>query len=368
MPLVADITDFLNQFAPLSLAAEWDNVGLLMGDPAAPVSKIMTCLTVTPESAGEAVEAGVSLIVAHHPILFRPVKRLNTATAEGRMLLSLAQAGVAVYSPHTAFDNCVGGINDSLANSLGLGEVTPLRDQDGPRQCKIVVFVPDQDLAKVADALFAAGAGHIGQYSECSFRLPGTGTFFGSEASNPTVGEKGRREEVSEWRLEAICPEATVNRVIAAMRQAHSYEEPAYDVYPLRQERMPTGMGRLGKLPSPMSLQELAQKMKSLLKTGFVQMVGDPGRSVQRVAIVCGAGGEFVADAVTKKADVLLTGEARFHDALAAQAQGLGMILPGHFATERSGVENLAERLQRAFPDTKVWASKREADPLTMDC
>jgi dinuclear metal center YbgI/SA1388 family protein len=364
MPLVADITDFLNQFAPLSLAAEWDNVGLLMGDPAAPVNKIMTCLTVTPDSAGEAVEAGVGLIVSHHPIFFKSAKRLTTATAEGRMLLSLAQAGVAVYSPHTAFDNCVGGINDTLAKSLGLIEVTPLRDQDGPRQCKIVVFVPDQDLAEVADAIFAAGAGHIGQYSQCSFRLPGTGTFFGSEASNPTVGEKGRREEVSEWRLEAICPESLVSRVIAAVRQAHSYEEPAYDVYPLRPERMPTGVGRLGKLPLPMALQELAQKTKSLLKTGFVQMAGDPSRSVQRVAIVCGAGGEFVGDAAAKNADVLLTGEARFHDALAAQAQGLGLLLPGHYATERPGIESLAERLRRRFPDIEIWPSRRETDPL----
>src|SRR5205085_5861888 len=169
-------------------------------------------------------------------------------TPEGRLVLSLAQAGVAVYSPHTAFDSTCGGINDLLAQRLGLLDVTALRPGTGAPQCKVVVFVPDSDLARVSDALFAAGAGHIGQYSQCSFRLAGTGTFFGSDATHPTVGEKGRREEVSEWRLEAVCPEAGVEAVIAAMRKAHSYEEPAYDVYPLWPAPAATGEGRLGRL------------------------------------------------------------------------------------------------------------------------
>src|SRR5207248_11315845 len=143
----------------------------------------------------------------HHPVLFRAVKRLTTATPEGRVLLALLRAGVAVYSPHTALDNTAGGINDLLARRLGLEEVRPLRRREGARQCKIVVFVPDKDLAKVSDALFTAGAGEIGQYRECSYRLSGTGTFFGTEATNPTVGQKGKREEVGEWRLEVVCPE-----------------------------------------------------------------------------------------------------------------------------------------------------------------
>src|SRR5262249_35747256 len=160
------------------------------------------------------------LIVTHHPVLFRAVKRLTTSTPEGRTLLALVRAGVAVYSPHTAFDNAPGGINDSLAGRLGLIEVEPLRKHEGARQCHVVVFVPEADLARVSDALFAAGAGQIGQYSQCSFRLAGTGTFFGSSASNPTVGQKGRREEVSEWRLEVVCPEAVVGQVVAALRRA----------------------------------------------------------------------------------------------------------------------------------------------------
>jgi hypothetical protein len=212
--------------------------------------------------------------------------------------------------------------------------------------------------------MFAAGAGQIGQYRECSFRLAGTGTFFGSEASNPTVGEKGRREEVSEWRLEALCPEAEVERVIAAMRQAHSYEEPAYDVYPLRPERAPVGQGRFGTLPAPVPLHTMARNVKAALSADQVQVVGVADRMVRAIALACGAAGEFLSDAVRRQADVFLTGEARFHDCLAAQAQGIALLLAGHYATERCGVEMLAQRLQGAFPRLRVWPSRREADPL----
>jgi dinuclear metal center YbgI/SA1388 family protein len=360
---VAAIVDELDRFAPHTLAAEWDNVGLLLGDRAAEVRRVMTCLTVTPESASEAVEREVGLIVTHHPILFRPTKRLTTDSSEGRMLLSLARAGVAVYSPHTAFDNTTNGINDQLARRLGLTNVGPLRHGPGEKRVKIVVFVPDADLKQVSDALFGAGAGHIGEYKECSYRVNGTGTFHGSAASNPRIGKKGRREEVTEWRLEVVCPEHLTARAITAMREAHSYEEPAYDVFPLVGAPGKTGEGRLGQLKKGEALGSLAGRVRQMLKCGPVQVVGEIGRAVRRVAIVCGAGGEFLREAA-RSADVLLTGEARFHDYLEARARGLALILPGHHATERVGVEELAERLRGVWPTLEVWASEREADPV----
>ena len=361
---VATVVEYLDQFAPRGLAADWDNVGLLLGERSAAVERVMTCLTVTPASAAEAIEAQANLIVTHHPILFRAVKRLTDAAPEGRMLLGLARAGVAVYSPHTAFDNTNGGINDLLARRLGLVEVGPLRRAADCGSLKVVVFVPEKDLDRVADALFAAGAGNIGEYRECSFRLAGVGTFFGSDAANPAVGQKGRREEVHEWRLEAICPANRVEPVVAAIRRAHSYEEPAFDIYPLQTPPSGRGEGRLGSLEQSRPLGELAAAVKTALGAGPVQTVGDPRRPVQRVAIVCGAGGEFLADAVRARADVLLTGEMRFHDYLSADAQGLALILPGHYATERCGIEELAERLRGQFPPLQVWASERESDPV----
>jgi dinuclear metal center YbgI/SA1388 family protein len=365
MPTVAAVTEFLDAFAPPPLAADWDNVGLLLGERSADVRRIVICLTVTPEVAAEAVAEQAQLIVTHHPILFRAVKRLTDATPEGRMLLALVRHGVAVYSPHTAFDNTRGGINELLAARLELTDVAPLRRRDEARQCKVVVFVPDKDLGRVSDALFAAGAGRIGEYSECSYRLAGTGTFFGSDAANPTVGEKGRREEVSEWRLEVVCPEAMVEAVVAAMRQAHSYEEPAFDVYPLRPTASKLGDGRIGSLPQPTPLGDVARRVREGIGSGPVQVVGDAARPVRRVAIVCGAGGELFGDALRAKADVFLTGELRFHDYLAAQAQGLALLLPGHYATERFAVEELARRMQEQWPDLGVWASRREGDPVT---
>ncbi len=366
MLTVANLSAALESIAPLSLAADWDNVGLLLGDSAAPIEHVMTCLSVTPDVVAEAIQERVQLIVSHHPILFRPTKKLTTRTPEGRMLLDLVQAGVAVYSAHTAFDNCSGGINEQIAKRLGLIGVAPLRLGDAAGQCKIIVFVPDKDLGKVSDAMFAAGAGRIGQYRECSFRLAGTGTFFGSEETNPTIGARGQREEVAEWRLEVLCPDTLAEPVVAAMRAAHSYEEPAYDVYPLRRQRAPLGEGRIGSLPAPLPLADFARLVKTALAASSVQIVGAHQAAVQRIAIACGAAGEFRADAHAQKADAFVTGETRFHDCLAAEADRIALVLPGHYASERPGIEALANMLATQFPSLAVWPSRCERDPLTV--
>lgn len=363
MPRVSEVTAFLDRFAPPRLAADWDNIGLLLGDATGPADRVMTCLTVTPDVVTEAVADGVQLIVSHHPVLFKGAKKLSSHTPDGRLLLPLLRAGVAVYSPHTAFDNCPGGINDTLAARFGLTGVKPLRAKDGPRQFKLAVFVPESDLAKVSDALFAAGAGVIGKYEECSFRTPGTGTFYGTAGANPTVGEAGRREEAGELRLEVLVPEGNIDRAIAAMRAAHSYEEPAFDVYPLRAERA-GGEGRIGSLSAPTTLAEFAGQVKAACGAGVVQFVGDGARAVNTVAVACGAAGEFLTDAVKAKADVFVTGEVRFHDCLTAEAAGIGLVLPGHYATERPAVEELADRIGREVVGVTAWASRREREPL----
>jgi dinuclear metal center YbgI/SA1388 family protein len=364
MPTVADVTRFLEKSTPLALAAEWDNVGLLLGDPGQPVRRVMACLTVTPESADEAIREKADLIVSHHPILFRAVQKLTAATTEGRLLLELARAGIAVYSSHTAYDNAPGGINDGIARRLGLADVRPLRSLPVSSQMKLVVFVPDKDLAKVSDALFAAGAGQIGEYRECSYRLSGTGTFFATDAANPTIGARGRREDVAEWRLEVVCPANRVEPIVRGLRAAHSYEEPAFDLYPLSSDPTRHGQGRIGNLPEPTSLAEFAAKVKSTLGATVMQTVGRSDRRVRTVALACGAAGEFLKDAVREKVDVFLTGEMRFHDALAAEAGNIAVVLPGHYATERPGVEDLAERIGAGFSDIVSWPSRDERDPL----
>ena len=364
MTTVHDLGQWLEGFAPIGLAESWDNVGLLWGDPNASVERVMTCLTVTAQTAREAIDERAQLIVSHHPVLFRPVKRLVAGTADNGYLWDLARAGVSILSPHTAFDNTVGGINDGLATRLGLVDVGPLRPAPPSVSYKLVVFVPEGEVGFVASAAFQAGAGTIGDYDECSFTTSGEGTFLPRQGANPTIGEVGRRESVLEKRLEMVCPAESCDAVLRAIRAAHSYEEPAIDVIPLRPEARGPGSGRLGMLATPCSLIELVEKAAATHYSTSIQFVGDPDRTVQRVAIVCGAGDDFLPDASRRGADVLLTGEARFHRGLEADAMGIGLIVAGHHATERPGVEDLAARVGVAFPALRVWASRVERDPF----
>jgi dinuclear metal center YbgI/SA1388 family protein len=385
-PRVQDVAAFLEQLAPLHLAEEWDNVGLLLGDREGEVQRVMTCLSVTPPVVAEAVSEAVSLIVSHHPILFRPVQRISADDTEGRMLLDLIGAGIAVYSPHTAYDSAPSGINQQLAERLGLEHTLPLRaprhEASGTgvppvgnastahQQFKLVVFVPEESLEPVSRALFNAGVGRIGEYSECSFRTTGTGTFFGSDAASPAVGQKGRREEVAEYRLELLCPHDRLAAVSAALRRAHPYEEPAFDIYPLLHESaaVPSrevGAGRYGTFTQPATASDVMQRIKQALHATHVGLVGNPDAKLATLAVACGSAGEFLPDAAHAGCDALLTGETRFHTMLEAQARGVVLLLAGHYATERFAVETLAERIRERFPQLPVHPRRSESDPLS---
>ena len=369
MPRVADIIACLERLAPLSLAEEWDNVGLLTGDRRRDVRAILTCLTLTPDVAREAIERHADLVISHHPILFRAVKRITADTVEGQMLLDLMAAGIAVYSPHTAYDSAAAGINQQLAERLGLTQIEPLRKLPAPRDCKIVCFVPRAHLAAVQEAVWSAGAGTIGEYARCSFVLEGTGTFKGSAASNPAIGQPQRLEHVAEARLEVICPERLVPEALFRLRAAHPYEEPACDVYPLAERNGPLGAGRMGHVAiggaaAPPTLSDWLATVKTRLGVTALPYVGDLSQPVSRVAIACGSGGEFLKEAIGGKCDVLLTGEARFHTALEARTAGIGLMLAGHYATERPALEFLASFFVREFPEISAWASDVERDPI----
>jgi dinuclear metal center YbgI/SA1388 family protein len=372
MTTVSDLTRWLEDFAPSRLAESWDNVGLLWGDPGAEVARVMTCLTVTPTTAEEAVDEKAALIVSHHPVLFRGVKRIRADLPETGFLWKLARASIAIASPHTAFDNTHQGINDILCARLGLVDVRPLRSM-GPtarpaRSFKVVVFAPETDREAVLSAAFAAGAGRIGAYEQCSFAIPGEGTFFGTDAANPAVGTRGRLEKVDELRLEFVCPAEKLAEVLAAIGLHHSYEKPAIDVFGLQdcdgEGQAVAGAARIGHLARPRSLAEFARSAAQALGRFPLAMVGPRDRMVQRVAVACGAGDEFLKDAAEAGADVFLTGEARFHRAIEAETLGIGLLIAGHYATERPGVEDLARRIALAFPTLTVWPSHTERDPL----
>ena len=285
----------------------------------------MTCLTVTPRTAREAIDERAELIVSHHPVLFKAVKRIRADHPETGMLWSLARAGVAIASPHTAFDNTAGGINDGLARRLGLMDVGPLRPAPAPASFKVVVFTPrGRSRGGPRGGLRGRGGPDRGLRASARSRSTGHGTFFGTEGANPAVGQAGRRETVRELRVEVVCPADRLAAVLAAIRSAHSYEEPAIDVFPLHADRARgRASGRVGRLPEGRHAARVRRdRSRRRSRPGGSRSRATPGRQVERVAIVCGAGDDFLGDAARAGADVLLTGEARFHRALEAEALG----------------------------------------------
>jgi dinuclear metal center YbgI/SA1388 family protein len=363
---IQHLVNTLEELAPPGTAEDWDNVGLLLGDAAAEVSAVMTCLTLTPDVAEEAVRENIGLVVTHHPLMYKPVQQITTGTIEGRVMVMLMRHNVAVYSPHTAWDNAPRGINQQLAELLELRNVKPLREWPAEDEVKIVTFVPAEHRSAVQRALWDAGAGVIGEYRECSYYGSGTGTFHGSDASQPAVGQAGRFEEVVEDRLEVVCPSRLLDRALQALCQAHPYEEPAIDVYPRRSLPSGRGSGRYGDLPQAMPLVELNRLVCERLKTEITPFVGNPERPILRLGIACGAAAEFARDARRAGCDALLTGEARFHACLEARSSHLALILPGHYATERLGMERLAAILAEKHPEVRVVASRVESDPLRL--
>jgi dinuclear metal center YbgI/SA1388 family protein len=355
----------LETLAPPAWSESWDNTGLLLGRRTGDVSRVLTCLTLSSDVAAEAVAAGVQLVVTHHPLMFKPVQRITSDTLEGRTMLSLLEAGVAVYSPHTAWDNAPLGINHQLAELCQLQDITPLRPLPGGSQYKLVTFVPRDSLERVQRALWDAGCGVIGDYRNCSFVLHGTGTFLGGDSTQPAVGEAGRLEHVDEARLDVVCPVERLEAAVAALRAAHPYEEPAFDAYPLHTLPGDGGAGRCGRLPQPTTLNELARTIRERLPARSLQVAGDPALKIERVGIACGAAAEFWKDARRAGCEALLTGEARFHTALECRDSGFGLIVAGHYATERHGMERLASLLAERCPDITVMASTVERDPLT---
>lgn len=363
MTTVDSLSRFLERFAPPDLAEDWDNTGLLLGEPARPVTRVMTCLTLTPDVAREAIEAGAEFVVTHHPIFFKPVRKLVGRDPQSQMLLDLIAARVAVFSPHTAYDNDAAGINQQLAETLGLLKIEPLRPGQGVVKYVVVCFVPLPHLDVVRQAVWQAGGGQIGEYSECSFHTLGTGTFRGSEDSNPTIGTAGRLESVEEARLEFTCSERCLAAALKNLNEAHPYEEPAVDVYRL-ESPLGGGAGRMGELAAPVPFHEFVAQIRAKLGYGALEGVGEADRMVRKVGIVCGSGGEFLGEAILRHCDVFLTGEARFHAALEARAAGIGLVLAGHYATERPALEHLARRIVETHPGIEAWASRVEANPL----
>ena len=360
-----EICRVLEGIAPLYLAQSWDNVGLLAGDPQAECTSISLAIDLTAAVLEEAIEHKHDLVLAYHPPLFKPISSLRANSSDTDAIIWKAiRSNIGVYSMHTALDAADGGTNDVLAEICGAADVQPFEyADDNRRECKIVVFVPAENVTAVADAMADAGAGAIGEYEKCSFRIPGTGTFRGSAQSSPTVGQAGQYETVDEIRLEMVAPSTKLPGVVQAIQQAHPYDEPAFDIYPL-QPRPVRGIGRIGRLARPASLTKLAALLKQQVPAQAVQIVGDPAARIERVAVCVGAAGSLPFSLGLGVADCLITGEIRHHDALAIERMGFHAIALGHWASERPVLVSLAQTLRERLPGVPITVSEADRDPF----
>jgi dinuclear metal center YbgI/SA1388 family protein len=325
----------------------------------------MLTIDYTPAVAKEAAKQKCDLIVAYHPPLFHPIKRLTSESPEA-LIFDAIRRGVAIYSPHTALDAADGGTNDVLADAIGIVDRKPLRIATGkPSQYKLVTFVPKDAVEKVSRAIFDAGAGRIGQYSSCSFRSSGTGTFFGNEGTNPTVGQPKRLEIADEIRLETVVSIDKIEPVIRALRESHPYEEPAFDLNQLAAPPEGVGQGRIGTLASQ-SRQSVIERIKKELKLSHVMVSGPTDGTIQSAACCAGAGGEFLDDAIAQKADLYVTGEIRHHDAIKAANAGMTVVCTLHSNSERAVLPRLRDRLLEKLPALEVLISSDDRDPFTV--
>lgn len=372
---LVEVVALLERLAPLDLAEDWDNVGLLLEPSAAAVravSRALLCIDLSESVLREAIERGAGLIVAYHPPIFRGLKRVRASSAEERVALLAIEAGLAIYSPHTALDATENGVNDWLARGLGTGASRPLiphSPKPGSAEYKLVVFVPRSHVDDLRSALSRElGAGNIGNYSECSYELEGKGSFFGSDAATPQVGERGRLEFLAEIRLEMRLARAALTDLARVIRAHHPYEEPAWDLYPLAQIPHPSvGAGRLLELTLPITLSDAVARLKAHLGVPTLRVACSDRHggeaTIRRIALCAGAGGS-VLESVTG-VDLFVTGEMRHHDVLSKLRCGASVILSEHTHTERGFLPEFARRLgELAGGQIEVLVSTRDEDPL----
>ncbi len=363
---VKSIAATIEEILPLGLAQDWDNVGLLIGDRHKSVRNVLLTIDTTRDVVAEARKLESDLIISYHPVIWDGLKSV-TADGAGSVVYELIRSGIAVFSVHTALDAATGGVNDGLAEIVGIADGKPIGDyvaNPAGDNYKLVVFAPVESLAGVSNAVYAAGAGAIGNYSHCGFGTDGTGTFLPLEGAKPAVGRKGKIEKVPEVRFETIVPAGKLNRVVAAMKEAHPYEMPAFDVFKLHGAEPRFGLGRIGELTEPMRIVKIIERIKKTTGVRAIGLVGDEKRLVRRAAVCAGSCGPILNSVIAANADLYLTGELKHHQALAAQEAGLTCICLSHTVSERFILKKFAGQLRKRLKGTEIKISKKDADPF----
>ena len=367
MVTVKQIVEQVEQIAPPALALPEDPAGLQTGSMDWEVRLLMLALDASLDTIQQAASRGAGMLLTHHPLIFKPLGRVDTQTRIGQAVACSLENKVAVYSAHTNLDAARGGINWTLADGLNLERVQVLLGTS-PERVKLVTFVPLSAAEELRNALFAAGAGNIGDYSSCSFTTQGTGSFFGAEGTNPVAGRAGELELVTEIRLEVILESEMITPVVKALRDHHPYEEPAADLYPLLSSQKEEGLGLVGDLPGDMTIEDVSGDFVRLLGIRTVRLVGDRNARVRRLALCAGSGASLLESAAASGADLFVTGDVKYHDARGAQEAGLPVLDVGHFAPERYGLEKFGAMLESKINATGAnvqFIYAEEEDPFT---
>ncbi|MDZ4753437.1 MAG: Nif3-like dinuclear metal center hexameric protein [Phycisphaerae bacterium] len=367
---VRDLLRAMNDIAPPHLAEEWDNVGLLVGRCETPVSTALLTIDLTPAVLDEAVRQACEAVIAYHPPIFKPLKRLAGGTPAERVVMRLLERGIAVMSPHTALDAAPDGLNDWIAKGIGIGDVralVPHEQLSSTEETKIVTFCPLDAVDRLRDALATVGAGRIGGYERCSFVTPGTGTFFGGIGTKPVIGMQGRLERVDEVRLEMVCPKRALPLAVKTIRSFHPYEEPPIEIHPLVPKPVRhTGAGRRLTLDQPLAASEIAARLKKHFRVSGVQVAVPHGAppTHERIGISAGAGGSHLEVAAEEGCTLFVTGECRHHDVLASLARGCAVLVAGHTNTERGYLPELARRMANMVAGVTFLQSADDRDPF----
>jgi dinuclear metal center YbgI/SA1388 family protein len=359
---IADITRFLETIAPPALQEGYDNAGLLTGQAGWACTGALCTLDATEAVIMEAVEKNCNLVVAHHPIIFGGLKKINGKNYVEKAIIAAIKNDIAIYAIHTNLDNVLHGVNHRMANCLGLQNRRILAPKTGQVK-KIFTFVPATHVDAVRNALFTAGAGQIGNYSECSFAVPGTGTFRAGAGSNPFVGTVGERAEEPEIKIEAIFPAWLQQPLVAALCAAHPYEEVAYDIVSLDNQYAAVGSGLLGSLPQPVPELDFLQQIKAAFGLQLVRHTPLTGKPVQKVALCGGAGSFLISRALGAGADFYITADVKYHEFFDANG-GLVVADIGHWESEQFTIDLLFDHLTGKFPTFAVQKTAVKTNPV----
>jgi len=352
----------LSNWAHLSLQESYDNSGLLVGDPNQEIHKILITLDITEKTIEEAINGSFDLIISHHPIIFKGLKSLTVRNPEERAIIKAIKKDISIIAMHTNLDNVNHGVNARIAEKLNLSNTKILSPVAGNLK-KLVVFVPTSHLSDFRQAIFNAGAGHIGEYDQCSYGLNGTGTFRGGENANPYVGKIGELHEEAEVRFETIFPQQLQRKIIQAIHKNHPYEEPAYDIYPLENENPLIGAGMIGELKEAIGENEFLKMLKEKMQTNCVRHTKLRNKNIRKVAFCGGSGSFLIGAAKSQNADIFITGDVKYHDFFMAN-ENMMIADIGHYESEQFTKELIRDFLIENFSKFAVQISEHQTNPI----